>query len=65
MDAQFFDSADDLRAWFEQHHETAAELFTRPPALLQKNKIKEAIQRLMRKYTQEKIVEVKNLIKQF
>jgi uncharacterized protein YdeI (YjbR/CyaY-like superfamily) len=27
MDAQFFDTADDLRAWFEQHHESAPELF--------------------------------------
>lgn len=27
MDAQFFDSPDDLRAWFEQQHETAPELF--------------------------------------
>ncbi|GIF00789.1 YdeI/OmpD-associated family protein [Paractinoplanes rishiriensis] len=27
MDAQFFDTADDLRTWFEQHHETAPELF--------------------------------------
>jgi uncharacterized protein YdeI (YjbR/CyaY-like superfamily) len=27
MDAQFFTTADELRAWFEQHHETAPELF--------------------------------------
>lgn len=27
MDAQFFDTADDVRAWFERHHETAPELF--------------------------------------
>ena len=27
MDAQFFDTAADLRAWFETHHETASELF--------------------------------------
>lgn len=27
MDAQFFDTAADLRAWFEKHHETAPELF--------------------------------------
>ncbi|WP_246606026.1 YdeI/OmpD-associated family protein [Paractinoplanes toevensis] len=27
MEAQFFDTADDLRAWFEQHHESALELF--------------------------------------
>ncbi len=27
MDAQFFDTAADLRAWFEAHHETAPELF--------------------------------------
>jgi uncharacterized protein YdeI (YjbR/CyaY-like superfamily) len=27
MDAQFFGTADELRAWFEQHHETAPELF--------------------------------------
>ncbi|GAA2626581.1 hypothetical protein Adu01nite_60000 [Paractinoplanes durhamensis] len=25
--ADFFDTADDLRAWFEEHHETAPELF--------------------------------------
>ena len=27
VDTRFFDTADDLRAWFEQHHETAPELF--------------------------------------
>jgi uncharacterized protein YdeI (YjbR/CyaY-like superfamily) len=27
MDAQFFATAADLRAWFEQHHDTAPELF--------------------------------------
>jgi len=27
MDAQFFPTAADLRAWFEQHHDTAPELF--------------------------------------
>ena len=27
MDAQFFATAADLRAWFERHHETAPELF--------------------------------------
>jgi uncharacterized protein YdeI (YjbR/CyaY-like superfamily) len=27
VDAEFFDTADDLRAWFDQHHETAPELF--------------------------------------
>jgi uncharacterized protein YdeI (YjbR/CyaY-like superfamily) len=27
MDAEFFDTPADLRAWFEQHHETAPELF--------------------------------------
>jgi uncharacterized protein YdeI (YjbR/CyaY-like superfamily) len=27
MDAQFFATADDLRAWFSEHHETAPELF--------------------------------------
>jgi uncharacterized protein YdeI (YjbR/CyaY-like superfamily) len=27
MQAQFFDTAADLRAWFEQHHATAPELF--------------------------------------
>jgi uncharacterized protein YdeI (YjbR/CyaY-like superfamily) len=27
MDAQFFATAADLRSWFEQHHETAPELF--------------------------------------
>jgi len=27
MDAQFFAGADELRAWFEEHHETAPELF--------------------------------------
>ncbi|MEU4240941.1 YdeI/OmpD-associated family protein [Actinoplanes sp. NPDC026619] len=27
MDAEFFDTADELRAWFEKHHETAPELF--------------------------------------
>jgi uncharacterized protein YdeI (YjbR/CyaY-like superfamily) len=27
VDAQFFDTAADLREWFEQHHESAPELF--------------------------------------
>jgi uncharacterized protein YdeI (YjbR/CyaY-like superfamily) len=27
MDAQFFDTADDLRAWFAQNHDTAPEIF--------------------------------------
>jgi uncharacterized protein YdeI (YjbR/CyaY-like superfamily) len=27
MDAEFFDTAADLRAWFERHHDTAPELF--------------------------------------
>jgi len=27
MEAQFFDTAADLRSWFERHHETAPELF--------------------------------------
>jgi len=27
MDAQFFADADELRVWFEKHHETAPELF--------------------------------------
>jgi uncharacterized protein YdeI (YjbR/CyaY-like superfamily) len=27
MDAEFFDTPADLRAWFEKHHETAPELF--------------------------------------
>src|SRR4051794_18726889 len=27
MDAQFFDTAADLRAWFERNHDTAGELF--------------------------------------
>lgn len=27
MDAEFFDSAAELREWFEQHHESAPELF--------------------------------------
>ena len=27
MDAEFFDTADDLRAWFEANHDTAPELF--------------------------------------
>ena len=27
MDAQFFDTAADLRVWFAEHHEAAPELF--------------------------------------
>jgi uncharacterized protein YdeI (YjbR/CyaY-like superfamily) len=27
VDAEFFDTSDDLRAWFEQHHEATPELF--------------------------------------